>query len=177
MTTSQTVVEHHLYARHCVRLWTTQAWCSGAPSRLGEKTKGTNVSLTTLPWTAVSRALPLLLFSQDNVNYCLSGSLPIAKALGPHPPTGPGYGWGTCFKKDFTKTQQTVQRTTPPPRRYAGSPGVLLSLDRPWSCSFSGQGYRARMIRASQSGFPLMPFLWASALHSTSALPPPGQNK
>lgn len=143
-----------------------------AQCRLGED-KRRNVSLPTLPWAAVSRALPLLLFFQHHATY-LSGSLSTAQALGPHPPSGHGCGTHASGRISPNPANCAEELAA---RGYAGSPGVLLSLDRQWSCSFPGQGCRARMIKASQSGFPFLPSLWASVLHSISALPPPGQNK
>lgn len=80
---------------------------------------------------------------------------------------------GTCFKKDFTKLNKLCGETGP--RWLCWQPWEFYSA---WIGSGpAGQGCRAQVIRAPQSGIPFMPPLCASVLYSISALPPPGQNK
>lgn len=97
--------------------------------------KGRNVSVTTLPGAAASTALPFLLFFQDDANY-LSGSLSIAQALAPYPPSGPGYGAHASRKISPNPTNCAEELT---PCGCAGRPGVLLSLDRQWSAPSLGR--------------------------------------
>lgn len=88
------------------------------------------MSVTTLPWAAASRALPFLLFFQDDANY-LSGSLSMAQALALHPRSGPGYG--------AHASRRCTNCAELNPRGCAGRPGVLLSLDRQWSAPSLGR--------------------------------------